>query len=53
MIKKPSKEGLVVDETKTQQLAYTAVKEATGMYLTALTHQIVQWFYLVLILKRF
>lgn len=31
VIKKPSKEGLVVDETKTQQLAYTAVKEATGI----------------------
>lgn len=42
VIKKPSKEGLVVDETKTQQLAYSAVKEATGVYLSALTHQIVQ-----------
>ncbi|XP_011656540.1 uncharacterized protein LOC101206764 isoform X1 [Cucumis sativus] len=31
VIKKPSKEGLVVDEAKTQQLAYTAVKEATGI----------------------
>ncbi|XP_038884898.1 uncharacterized protein LOC120075512 isoform X4 [Benincasa hispida] len=31
VIKKASKEGLVVDEAKTQQLAYKAVKEATGI----------------------
>ncbi|XP_022929889.1 uncharacterized protein LOC111436360 isoform X2 [Cucurbita moschata] len=31
VIKKPSKEGLVVVGTKTQQLAYSAVKEATGI----------------------
>jgi len=39
VIKKPSKEGLVVVGTKTQQLAYSAVKEATGMYSTLLTHR--------------
>ncbi|XP_022150350.1 uncharacterized protein LOC111018541 isoform X2 [Momordica charantia] len=31
VIKKPSKEVSVVDEAKTQQLAYSAVKEATGI----------------------
>lgn len=38
VIKKPSKERPDVDETKTREVAYSAVKEATGMYLTALTH---------------